>query len=164
MAYQLLLQETCPSWIYSVSKGATTIWERWNSIQTDGSIIDGMNSFNHYSYGAIGDWLYRSAVGIKEAAPGYKKIIIQPHIGGGFEHMNASTLTPYGKVSASWTAEGDALKTLEVEIPVNTTAEVLLPASSIESVKNENTLTPDGYVDGYVKFIVGSGMYKFFVL
>ena len=78
--------------------------------------------------------------------------------------MNASTLTPYGKVSASWTAEGDALKTLEVEIPVNTTAEVLLPASSIESVKNENTLTPDGYVDGYVKFIVGSGMYKFFVL
>ena len=164
VAYQLLLQETCPSWIYSVSKGATTIWERWNSIQTDGSIIDGMNSFNHYSYGAIGDWLYRSAVGIKEAAPGYKKIIIQPHIGGGFKHMNASTLTPYGKVSASWTAEGDALKTLEVEIPVNTTAEVLLPASSIESVKNENTLTPDGYVDGYVKFIVGSGMYKFFVL
>ena len=163
VAYKLLLQETCPSWIYSVRKGATTIWERWNSIQPDGSILEGMNSFNHYSYGAIGDWLYRSAVGIKEAAPGYKKIVVQPHTGGGFDHMNASTMTPYGKVAAGWTAEGDVLKTLEVEIPVNTSAEILVPASGVDRVNNENNLTPSGYENGYAKFIVGSGKYKFMV-
>ena len=163
MAYKLLLQETCPSWIYSVRKGATTIWERWNSIQPDGSIIDGMNSFNHYSYGAIGDWLYRSAVGIREASPGYKKIVIRPHTGGGFTHMQASTLTPYGKVAARWTAEEDVLKTLEVEIPVNTTAEIFVPASSIEAVKNETGLQPIEYEKGYVKFQVGSGKYSFSV-
>ena len=161
IAYKLLLQETCPSWIYSVKKGATTIWERWNSIQPDGSIIDGMNSFNHYSYGAIGDWLYRSAVGIREAAPGFKKIIIQPHPGGGFTYMQASTSTPYGKVSAKWTAEAAILKTLEVEIPVNTTAEIQVPASSIESIKNDHNLTPEKYENGYVKFTTGSGKYTF---
>ena len=164
MAYKLLLQETCPSWIYSVKKGATTIWERWNSIQPDGSIIDGMNSFNHYSYGAIGDWLYRSAVGIREEAPGFKKIVICPHPGGGFTHMQASTKTPYGKVSAKWTAEEDVLKTLEVEIPVNTTAEICVPASSVDVVKNEDGLIPKGYEKGYAKYLVGSGKYAFKVL
>ena len=164
MAYKLLLQETCPSWIYSVRKGATTIWERWNSIQPDGSILEGMNSFNHYSYGAIGDWLYRSAVGIREAAPGFKKIVIQPHPGGGFDHMQAATLTPYGRVAAKWTAEEEVLKTLEVEIPVNTTAEILVPASAMEAVKNENGLKPVGYEAGYVKYLVGSGHYFFAVL
>ena len=164
MAYKLLLQETCPSWIYSVKKGATTIWERWNSIQPDGSIIDGMNSFNHYSYGAIGDWLYRSAVGIREAAPGYKKIVIQPHPGGGFTHMQASTLTPYGKVEAKWTAEENCLKTLEVEIPVNTTAEIRVPASSAMKVTNENGLTPSGNEEGYVYYTIGSGKYVFNVV
>ena len=160
MAYKLLLQETCPSWIYSVKKGATTIWERWNSIMEDGSIIDGMNSFNHYSYGAIGDWLYRSAVGIREAAPGYKKIVIRPHTGGGFTHMEASTITPYGKVAAGWTAEENVLKTLTVEIPVNTTAEIYVPAPSAEAV-NGFGLTPSGYADGYVRFTCSSGKYRF---
>ena len=163
MAYKLLLQETCPSWIYSVKKGATTIWERWNSIQPDGSIIEGMNSFNHYSYGAIGDWLYRSAVGIREAAPGFKKIIVRPHVGGGFSHMEASTHTPYGKVGAGWTAEKDVLKTLQVEIPVNTTAEIYVPASSMESVTASGNLKPDSFAEGYVKFVVGSGKYTFTV-
>jgi alpha-L-rhamnosidase len=161
MAYKLLLQETCPSWIYSVKKGATTIWERWNSIQPDGSIMEGMNSFNHYSYGAIGDWLYRSAVGIRESAPGYKQIVVRPHPGGGFTHMQASTQTPYGKVAARWTAEEDVLKTLEVEIPVNTRAEVFVPASSVEAVTNSSGLTPDGISQGYVRFVVGSGKYVF---
>lgn len=160
MAYKLLLQETCPSWIYSVKKGATTIWERWNSIMEDGSIIDGMNSFNHYSYGAIGNWLYQSAVGIREAAPGYKKIVIRPHTGGDFTHMEASTITPYGKVAAGWTAENNILQTLSVEIPVNTTAEIYVPASSAEAI-NGSGLTPSGYADGYVRFTCGSGKYRF---
>ena len=77
--------------------------------------------------------------------------------------MQASTLTPYGKVAAGWTAEGDVLKTLEVEIPVNTSAEILVPASGVDKVKNENNLTPSGYENGYAKFTVGSGKYKFMV-
>jgi len=164
VAYKLLLQETCPSWIYSVRKGATTIWERWNSIQPDGSILEGMNSFNHYSYGAIGDWLYRSAVGIREAAPGFKKIVVRPHPGGGFTHMQASTMTPYGKVATRWTAENDVLKTMEVEIPVNTTAEIFVPAPSVEAVKNDGGLMPSGIEDGYVRFAAGSGKYIFSVM
>lgn len=163
IAYKLLLQETCPSWIYSVKKGATTIWERWNSIMEDGSIIDGMNSFNHYSYGSIGDWLYRSAVGIKEGAPGYKKIIIRPHPGGDFTQMEASTMTPYGKVAACWTAENNTLKTLEVEIPVNTTAEIYVPTISVEKVECSSDLKHEGYNDGYVIYRTGSGKYRFTV-
>ena len=78
--------------------------------------------------------------------------------------MQASTKTPYGKVSAKWTAEEDVLKTLEVEIPVNTTAEICIPASSVDVVKNEDGLTPKGYEKGYAKYLVGSGKYAFKVL
>ena len=162
VAYRLLLQETCPSWIYPITKGATTIWERWDSIRPDGSIIKGMNSFNHYSYGAIGDWLYRSAVGIRETSAGYKTISIRPHVGGGFENMRASTRTPYGIVAAEWRAENDCLRTLEVTIPANTTAEVFVPAPNVESVAvSDKSLQPQDYVDGYVRYSVGSGNYRF---
>ncbi len=163
VAYRLLLQKTAPSWIYPVSKGATTIWERWDSIRPDGSIIKGMNSFNHYSFGAIGDWLYRSAVGIRESSPGYKSIVIRPHTGGDFEWMQAATETPYGRVAAKWTAEDNVLKTLEVTVPVNTTAEIYLPVGEDKSVFVED-LEPAGYEDGYLKFNTGSGDYRFVVL
>ena len=164
VAYRLLLQKTCPSWIYPITKGATTIWERWDSIRPDGSIIKGMNSFNHYSYGAIGDWLYRSAVGIRETSAGYKTIAVRPHVGGGFEWMKASTVTPYGKVAAEWHAEGDALTSLDVTIPVNTTAEIFVPAPDAESVAaSDPSLKPSGFADGYAKFAVGSGTYRFTV-
>ncbi len=162
VAYRLLLQKTCPSWIYPITKGATTIWERWDSIRPDGSIIDGMNSFNHYSYGAIGDWLYRSAVGIRETSAGYKTIAVRPHVGGGFEWMKASTVTPYGKVAAEWHAEGDALVSLDVTIPANTTAEIFVPAPTAESVvPSDPSLRPSGFADGYARFCVGSGDYRF---
>ena len=162
VAYRLLLQETCPSWIYPITKGATTIWERWDSIRPDGSIIKGMNSFNHYSYGAIGDWLYRSAVGIRETSAGYKTISIRPHVGGGFENMHASTRTPYGVVAAEWHAENDSLRTLEVTIPANTTAEIFVPAPSAESVVvSDRSLQPQDYADGYLRYSVGSGNYRF---
>lgn len=164
VAYKLLLQETCPSWIYSVKKGATTIWERWNSIMEDGSIINGMNSFNHYSYGAIGDWLYRSAVGIRESSPGYKRIIIKPHTGGDFKKMQAHTMTPYGKVAVEWSADDNSLTMMRTEIPVNTTAEIYVPALSIEEVVSHENLRPEGYSNGYVKFVTGSGHYRFSIL
>ena len=121
-----------------------------------------MNSFNHYAYGSIGDWLYRSAVGIREAAPGYKRITIRPHVGGGFENMEASTITPYGKVAASWKAKENVLTELSVEIPFNTTAEVYVPAKSIEAVScDDASVKAAGIGGGYVKFSVGSGKYTF---
>ena len=162
VAYRLLLQESCPSWIYPVLKGATTIWERWDSIRPDGSVIKGMNSFNHYSYGSIGDWLYRSAVGIRETAAGYKTIAIRPHTGGGFGWMRVSTRTPYGVVSAEWHAENDELRTLEVVVPANTTAEIFVPAPSADAVKaSDSSLESSGFADGYARFDVGSGTYRF---
>lgn len=163
VAYTLLLQEGCPGWLYQVKMGATTVWERWDSIRKNGSIPNnGMNSLNHYAYGSIGDWLYREAVGIKEAAPGYKRIIITPHTGGNFENMAASTVTPYGKVSATWKAKDNLLKELSVEIPFNTTAEIYVPAASVAAVKvDDANVKAAGLVDGYVKFSVGSGSYIF---
>lgn len=163
VAYRLLLQESCPGWLYQVKKGATTVWERWDSMREDGSIPDnGMNSFNHYAYGSIGDWLYRSAVGIREAAPGYKRITIRPHVGSAFENMEASTITPYGKVAASWKAKENVLTELSVEIPFNTTAEVYVPAKSIEAVScDDASVKAAGISGGYVKFSVGSGKYTF---
>ncbi len=165
VAYKLLLQKTCPSWIYPVSMGATTIWERWDSMKKDGSIPDnGMNSFNHYSFGAVGDWLYRSAVGIRETSPGYKTILIQPHVGGGFEWMEASTVTPYGKVYAKWTAVNDDLRTLEVEVPVNTTADVILPAYASRVMRcDDRSVKGSQQPGGLVKYSIGSGTYRFTV-
>ena len=165
MAYRLLLQEGCPGWLYQVKMGATTIWERWDSIRKDGSIPNnGMNSLNHYAYGSIGDWLYRSAVGIQEKTAGYKHIAIKPHTGGKFEKMEASTVTPYGNVSASWKATENILKELVVEIPFNTTAEIYVPASNVESVSVDDTSVKASGMEGeYVKFAVGSGKYTFVV-
>ena len=163
VAYRLLLHEGCPGWLYQVKMGATTVWERWDSIRKDGSIPNnGMNSLNHYAYGAIGDWLYRSAVGIREAAPAFKRIVIKPHTGGAFESMEASTVTPYGKVSAAWKASNDRLTELAVEIPFNTTAEIYVPATSIAAVKCDDTsVTAAGTEGDYVKYSVGSGRYIF---
>lgn len=164
VAYKLLLQDTCPSWIYPVKMGATTIWERWDSMLKDGTIPNnGMNSFNHYSYGAIGDWLYRSAVGIRESAAGYKSITICPHTGGDFEYMKARTQTPYGDVAAGWTAQSNTLKSLDVEIPFNTTATVKVPAPNKEAVTCSSGVQPTDYVDGFAIFNVGSGKYSFSV-
>lgn len=165
VAYRLLLQEGCPGWLYQVKMGATTIWERWDSIRKDGSIPDnGMNSLNHYSYGSIGDWLYRSAVGIRELAPGYKRIAIKPHTGGAFKNMEASTITPYGRVAAAWKANENVLTELSVEIPFNTTAEIYVPAKSIEAVTcDDASVKAVGIAEDYVKFSVGSGKYLFTV-
>jgi alpha-L-rhamnosidase len=112
MAYQLLLQESYPSWLYPVKMGATTIWERWNGIRTDSSFEPAsMNSFNHYAYGAIGDWMYRSVAGLDTdgEGPGYKRIRIQPHIGKGLDHAAASLHTPYGLAESKWSRQNGRL-------------------------------------------------------
>ena len=126
VAYALLLQDTYPSWLYPVKMGATTIWERWDGIKPDGSFeTPTMNSYNHYAYGAIGDWMYRVIAGIdtKPEGPGYKQIVIKPTIGGGLENAAADYETNYGKVSSHWKLDNGNVM-LDVEIPANTMATV----------------------------------------
>ncbi len=133
-AYELLLRESYPSWLYPVTMGATTIWERWDGIKPDGTFQSaGMNSFNHYAYGAIGEWLYEEVAGIRPFGPGYKSVQICPTPGGGLSHARAIVNSAYGRIESSWELEGD-LFTLHVEIPSNTKAMVTLPDAIIENV------------------------------
>jgi alpha-L-rhamnosidase len=128
-AYHLLLQRENPSWLYPVTMGATTIWERWDSMLPDGSINPGeMTSFNHYALGAIADWLHRSVAGLAPAAPGYRRILIRPLPGGGLTHAAARHITPYGLAASAWRLNGEQIE-LTVVVPPNTTAEVVLPGS-----------------------------------
>ena len=167
LAYKLLLNDKFPSWLYPVRMGATTIWERWDGIKPDGTFQSvGMNSFNHYAYGAIGDWMYRKMVGIDtfEDGVGYKHIRIQPHIGGGFSHAAASLETYYGKISNEWKLENGNLK-MDVSIPVNTVATVYVPAKAAseitESGKPVSNEQISGNEDGYIMLKIGSGDYHF---
>jgi alpha-L-rhamnosidase len=137
VAYKLLLQTTYPSWLYPVKMGATTIWERWDGMKPDSTFqVPSMNSFNHYAYGAIGEWMYRNIAGlnIDETAPGYKKIIIKPRPGGGLTHASATLQTYYGKLSSEWKINTDNRFVLDVEIPANTTATIFLPDGKVEQV------------------------------
>ena len=167
IAYELLLQKSYPSWLYPVTMGATTIWERWDGIKPDSTFqTPTMNSFNHYAYGAIGDWMYRTIAGIDtfDDAPGYKKIRIKPQVGGELTHANATLKTYYGDIKSYWKIDEEKFL-LEVEIPNNTTAEVYVPAKNItesglplETADNVKLLSQS---DGVVKVALGSGKYKF---
>ena len=126
-ARRLLVQTENPSWLYPVTMGATTIWERWDSMLPDGSINPGeMTSFNHYALGAIGDWLHRVVAGLAPDAPGYARIRIEPQPLAEFDHAWAEHLTPYGTARAGWT-RGDGVLRVEAVVPPNTTAVVVLP-------------------------------------
>ncbi len=174
IAYKLLLQPTYPSWLYPVKMGATTIWERWDGMKPDSTFeFPSMNSFNHYSYGAIGDWMYRVMVGLDtyEDGVGYKHIKVQPHISDSFTTASASLQTYYGKLSNTWTrdATNHTLK-MDVEIPANTNATVFVPASSVDAIteggktlQKQNDIKIEGYEKGFVKLNLGSGVYHFMV-
>jgi alpha-L-rhamnosidase len=129
-ATRLLTQTENPSWLYPVTMGATTIWERWDSMLEDGSINPGeMTSFNHYALGAVADWLHRSVAGLAPAEPGYRVIRIAPQVLDGFEHASARHETPYGLATSGWVRNGDAV-TVSATVPANATAEVILPGST----------------------------------
>ncbi len=133
-AYRLLMQRECPSWLYAVTMGATTIWERWDSMLPDGSINPGdMTSFNHYAFGAVADWLHRVVAGLAPAEPGYRRLTIAPHPGGNLTHARASLRTPYGLAESAWTIEHGEI-TLKVTVPPSTTASVIVPGSSQEAI------------------------------
>lgn len=170
IAYRLLLQDTYPSWLYPVKMGATTIWERWDGIRPDKTFeAASMNSFNHYSYGAIGDWMYRVMTGLDTYTdgPGYKHIKIMPHPGGGFTNAAASLQTYYGNVSSGWEVK-DGKTYYTIEIPANTKADIFLPAKLVEDIteddkplSSDKSLTVGQYQDGYIGISVGSGTYHF---
>ena len=126
-AYRLLMQQECPSWLYPVTMGATTVWERWDSMLPDGSINPGeMTSFNHYALGAVADWMHRTIGGLTPTKPGYRRMEIRPRPGGGLTHAEARHITPYGLAESSWKIENGKFD-LNVVIPPNTTALVTLP-------------------------------------
>jgi alpha-L-rhamnosidase len=133
-AYHLLLQEEMPSWLYPVKMGATTIWERWDSMLPNGEVNPGeMTSFNHYALGAVVDFLHRVVAGLAPGKPGYREIIVQPQPGGGLEHASARHLTPQGLAEVGWRRVGSTL-VVDVIVPAGTSARVRLPGDDWQEV------------------------------
>ncbi|MFY9154208.1 MAG: family 78 glycoside hydrolase catalytic domain [Prolixibacteraceae bacterium] len=164
LAFMLVNRKDYPSWLYPVTQGATTIWERWDGQKPDGTFQDvGMNSFNHYAYGAIGEWLYQYVAGINidPKSPGYKHMILEPHSGGGLTQADAEFISLYGKIKSAWKLEGNDF-VYEATVPANTTATIKLPGAKINSVslpdglKNSVKQSEDG-----VSVDVGSGSFTF---
>ncbi|MCL2735801.1 MAG: glycoside hydrolase family 78 protein [Propionibacteriaceae bacterium] len=126
-AYHLLECQTCPSWLYPITMGATTIWERWDALLPDGSINPGeMTSFNHYAFGAVCDFLHRRVAGLAPGAPGYRTVIVDPTVGGGLTWAKTSHLTDYGMVGVEWHRTGGDFH-LHLDLPTGVDAQVHLP-------------------------------------
>jgi len=169
LAFMLLKRTKYPSWLYPVTQGATTIWERWDGQKPDGSFQDvGMNSFNHYAYGAIGEWLYKHVAGIDldPQHPGYKHILLEPHPGGDLTKASAEFNSMYGMIKSSWKLDKSQM-IYDVTIPVNTTATVTLPHAELAKVML-NQLPVSGskickaeQVKDATTIELGSGNYQF---
>lgn len=140
VAFKLLMQDTCPSWLYAVKAGSASIWEKWDCLRPDGSIslnygTGSMLSFNHYAYGCVGDFLYSRVGGISMIEAGYKKILICPTVGGGITSAKTSHKSPHGLISTEWALNGTTF-TLDVVTPANTTALIKLPNGEAHEVSN----------------------------
>ncbi|MDD4645318.1 MAG: alpha-L-rhamnosidase C-terminal domain-containing protein, partial [Bacteroidales bacterium] len=170
LAYMLLMRKEYPGYLYPITKGATTIWERWDGIKPDGSFQDeGMNSFNHYAYGAIGSWMYSQVAGLQTdpVIPAYKKIIIRPVPGGGLTWAHAEHESMYGPVKSEWKIDQNMM-TQKVTIPTNTTAEVHIKCTDRQKIKEGGKPLSNSpeirflKIDkGYSVYEVGSGVYEF---
>jgi alpha-L-rhamnosidase len=168
LAFMLLNRKEYPSWLYPVTQGATTIWERWDGQKPDGTFQNaGMNSFNHYAYGAIGEWLYTYIAGVKpdEEKPGYQHIFFEPHVGGGLTWAKAEFESMYGKIVSDWKIDGGEM-VYHVEVPPNSTATLNLPAISPEEIMiNGKKLYLSGMTyfrnEKSIRIEVGSGSYQF---
>jgi len=132
-AYRLLLNQECPSWLYAVLQGATTVWERWDALLPDGTVNPGtMTSFNHYAFGSIADWMHRVVAGLAPLSPGYKDILFQPRPGGGVTAAAARHESPYGLVAISWRVT-DREIIVDLTVPTGSTA--LLDLEGSEPVR-----------------------------
>lgn len=169
LAMRLLLNEDYPSWGFEIHMGATTMWERWDTIRPDGQFGPvGMNSFNHYAYGAVADWMFQHPGGLQMLEPGYKRSRIAPLVGHeSLNHTRCSLRTPYGLLSSEWNRVNGKL-TLSVTVPANTTAEIVIPAARAEAVREGDTpassapgVQSASWEDGRLTLRVGSGRYHF---
>jgi alpha-L-rhamnosidase len=160
LMYKLLFNETYPSWFYSINQGATTIWERWNSYtKAEGFNPQKMNSLNHYAYGAIGEWVYERIGGIEPLEVGYKVIRIAPEPKNPLTSASAKLNTPYGKVASSWKIN-EGTFTINVTIPPNTTAKVIVPGTA-ESIEDTNDIKTISSETGDTELLVQPGTYTF---
>ena len=168
VAYRLLENETYPSWGYTIKNGATTIWERWDGwTEENGFQSPNMNSFNHYSLGSVGEWLYRYVGGIDAETPGFGRILIHPRPGGSLTHARAEYDSVRGEIVSAWSIEDDQFN-LGVTIPPNTKATVHMPVEGgagisesgkpVEQAEGVKILRLE---EGEVVLAVGSGHYEF---
>lgn len=168
LAHKILVQDSYPSWGYMLSRGGTTIWERWDGIRPDGSLQDaGMNSFNHYGLGSIGDWLYDLVGGLAPAEAGYKKLLVAPSTGE-LESASSRVKTPYGPARTAWSKDAEGRLTIDVDVPVNARAEVRVPLEDGETVFESGKPAAEqpgvlhkGTANGIATYEVGSGSYRF---
>ena len=168
LAYRILQNTTYPSWGYSINQGATTIWERWNSYSKDKGFGDvKMNSFNHYSLGACGEWMFRSILGIDTDGSGFKKIIMKPELGHGITWAKGHYDSINGRISSDWKLDGDELH-WTITVPPNTTATVYVPAEALDDVTESSKPASEAQgvaflrvQDGRAVFELGSGKYSF---
>ena len=169
LAYRLLLNEDYPSWLYAVKLGATTIWERWNSVLEDGSISDtGMNSLNHYAYGSIVEWMYRYMLGINpvEEQPGFRHIKFTPMPEEKFKWVKGTYHSAAGMYESTWSFDEKRELTIKLVVPFNASATVVLPDADINTVTVNGSLLKDLYSDavvqnGNINFEVECGTYEF---
>ncbi len=167
IAYKLLYQTECPSWLYEVEKGATTIWETWDAITPDGKV--NIASFNHYAFGCIGDWLYRYVAGLDKDKPGYRHIVIKPEPDNKLTYVKAGYHSIYGEILLEWKLEGCKMN-LHVKIPPNTTASIWIPGVAAEEI-TENGVKVSECADIYscaqkgdkLVLEIGSGEYVFII-
>ncbi len=160
LAYHFLFNEEFPGWLYCVNLGATTIWERWNSILPDGTISgDGMNSLNHYSYGTVVQFMYEYAGGLRPLEEGFKKALIAPQPNIRFRHFDTELTTASGKFVSKWKIEEDGMFRMQVEVPFGAEAEVRLPGFSSKELKLAGAEASAISAEGNVT--LSSGVYEF---
>ena len=173
LAYMLLLNEEYPGWLFEVVNGATTIWERWDSyIKEDGFKNASMNSFNHYAFGSVNEWMFANMAGVKTDLPGYRRFTIKPEIAEyGIDYVKATYRSINGEIVSSWEKRPGQEVYFQIVVPVNTTARVALPATNLEALThNGNSVSESDYLkilryeDGRVNLELGSGSYRFTVI
>jgi alpha-L-rhamnosidase len=165
LAYKLLFQTECPSWLYEVERGATTIWETWDAIAPDGRV--NLASFNHYAFGCVGDWIYRFVAGLGKDQPGYKHIVIDPHPSEKLTHARAGYQSAYGEIASAWALQNGRMH-IQATIPPNTTAAVRLPCADLHAVLEGGAgIKPGAGIYSVVQagdsvtLEIGSGSYDF---
>ena len=138
MSYDILFQDKCPSWLYEIDRGATTVWEAWQAIMPDGTKTN--VSYNHYAFGCVAEWMYQNIGGLRRLLPGYKRSCIAPVIEQRIRHASVSLDTPYGILKSSWKV-CDGMIYMDVEIPANTEAIIILPGAAGKAVMENGYLT-----------------------